>query len=52
MNENEIIREDGRLSTKDGQLIGWVATDGRFHPCGTALTAGQLLEILKILGSV
>lgn len=50
MTANEIInRSDERLTDADGELIGWIADDGKFHPCGAALTVDQLRAILAML---
>ena len=48
----EIIRrEDERLTDDKNRLIGWIASDGKFHPCGASLTADQLRAILAMLAA-
>ena len=50
MEKNSIvIRVGERLSDNKGDLIGWIADDGKFHPCGAALTKDQLQAILSML---
>lgn len=50
MSANDIItRTDETLTDADGELIGWIAGDGKFHPCGSPLTAQQIGAILAML---
>jgi len=50
MNNAQIItRTDKRLTNAKGELIGWIADDGKFHPCGASLTMEQLRAILDFL---
>lgn len=44
-----IRREDERLTDDKDRLIGWIASDGKFHPCGASITADQLRAILAML---
>lgn len=46
-----IIRSGERLTDVNGELVGWIADDGKFHPCGKSLTVGQLLAIIKLVDS-
>ncbi len=44
-----ITRDDETLCDAEGRLVGYIADDGRFHPCGAPLTADQMREILAML---
>jgi hypothetical protein len=44
-----ITRTDKRLTDANGELIGWISDNNKFHPCGAALTEGQLRAILLML---
>jgi hypothetical protein len=49
---NEILsisRNDETLTDNNGKLVGWIADDGTFHPCGAPLSAEQLRAILAML---
>ena len=45
----QITLTDKQLTDATGRLVGWIADDGRFHPCGAVLTAAQLREILALM---
>lgn len=50
MKEAQILtRNDETLKDDKGRLVGYIAEDGRFHPCGAPLTAEQLRAILAML---
>lgn len=40
---------DETLRDDKGNLIGWIADDGKFHPCGASLSAEQLRAILALI---
>ena len=47
---NEILSLYGEtLRDEKGNLVGWIADDGKFHPCGASLTAEQLRAILALI---
>lgn len=46
---NKIVLTDETLTDKNHEIVGWVADDSKFHPCGTALTIEQMKEIISII---
>jgi len=49
MNTTELTRADETLTDNTGKLVGWIADDGKFYPCGASLSADQLRAILAML---
>ena len=50
MNAANTINRDGETLKDDtGRLVGWIADDGKFHPCGAPLSADQIRAILAML---
>ena len=51
-NAANTIHRDGKTLTDDtGHLVGWIADDGKFHPCGAPLSADQIRAILAMLAT-
>ena len=46
---NTINRDGKTLMDDTGHLVGWIADDGKFHPCGAPLSADQIRAILAML---
>jgi hypothetical protein len=46
---NTITRYGETLKDDAGRLVGWIADDGSFHPCGASLSADQMRAILAML---
>ena len=44
-----VIRTDQTFKNQSGDVLGWMARDGKFYPSGVAMTADQMREILAMM---
>lgn len=46
-----ITLNEETLTDENDRLLGWIADDGRFYPCGAALTLEQMKVITNMMES-